>query len=234
MNRMYQSGAETAVPVVFPGNIVGCWRFLRVGSAVQARCLGKRTRKTLDMLTSIERVEDVDGAAEPTSPSDLPLTRYQAFYQLCYTRLEAYTRHHTAEVLRVVSFLIVGGLGAVVNLACVWALEHFTSIPGEACIVLATEVALLFNFLLNDRFTFHEMVDGRRPFWLRCVRFHGPAALGFVLTLVISDLAYRAGHLPLVVAQAIAILIVTVVNFVMHRLWTYRAAAQAPQKQLAS
>src|SRR5262245_30106849 len=115
------------------------------------------------MLSSIERVQDVDGAAEPTSLPDLPLTRYQAFYQFCYDHLEPYTRDRTAEVLRVVSFLIVGGLGAVVNLVCVWALSHFTPIPGDACIVLATEIALLFNFLLNDRFTFHEMVDGRRP-----------------------------------------------------------------------
>ncbi len=185
------------------------------------------------MLSSIERAQDVDDAAEAASLSDLPLTRYQAFYQFCYARLEVYTRSHTAEVLRMVSFLIVGGLGAVVNLVCVWGFSRFTALPYDAYIVLATEIALLFNFMLNDRFTFHEMVDGRRPFWLRCVRFHGPAALGFVLTLVISYLGYHAGHLSPVVAQAIAILIVTVVNFVMHRLWTYRAAAQAPQKQLA-
>ena len=154
----------------------------------------------------------------------------QAFYRYCSARLDPYTRGHTAEVMRVVSFLIVGGLGTLVNLACVWVFSRFTSLPYDVYIVLATEIALLCNFWLNDRFTFHSLVDSRRPFWLRCVRFHGPSALGFVLTLVISYLAHHAGHLPPVPAQAVAILIVTVVNFLMHRLWTYRAAAQAPQK----
>jgi dolichol-phosphate mannosyltransferase len=153
----------------------------------------------------------------------------QAFYRYCSARLDPYTRGHTAEVMRVVSFLIVGGLGTLVNLACVWVFSRYTSLPYDVYIVLATEIALLCNFWLNDRFTFHSLVDSRRPFWLRCVRFHGPSALGFVLTLIISYLAHHAGHLPPVLAQAVAILIVTVVNFLMHRLWTYRATTRAPQ-----
>src|SRR5579885_2127126 len=146
----------------------------------------------------------------------------QAFYRYCSARLDPYTRGHTAEVMRVVSFLIVGGLGTLVNLACVWVFSRYTSLPYDVYIVLATEIALLCNFWLNDRFTFHSLVDSRRPFWLRCVRFHGPSALGFVLTLVISYLAHHVGHLSPVPAHAVAILIVTIVNFLMHRLWTYR------------
>lgn len=135
--------------------------------------------------------------------------------------------------MQVVSFLIVGGLGALVNLACVWVFSRFTSLPYDIYIVLSTEIALLCNFALNDRFTFQSLVDGRRPFWLRCLRFHGPSALGFVLTLLISYAGYHAGHLSPVIAQAVAILIVTVVNFLMHRFWTYRASASFPQEQPA-
>jgi putative flippase GtrA len=181
------------------------------------------------MLSSLEPAQESAEAGELA----LPLSRYQAFTRLCVTRLDVYTRGHAAEVMRALSFLVVGGLGALVNLACVWVLSSFTRLPDAADIVLATEVALLFNFLLNDRFTFHSLVDSRRPFWLRCVRFHGPSALGFVLTLVISLLAHQVGHLSTVVAQAVAILIVTVVNFLMHRLWTYRAVATQAQGQPA-
>jgi putative flippase GtrA len=187
------------------------------------------TRKTLQMLSSIDRTQEVDDAAERSALPKESLTGYQAFYRFCATRLDPYTRGHTTEVMRVVSFLIVGGLGALVNLACVALLSRYTPLPDYIYIVLATEVALLFNFLLNDRFTFHSLADSRRPFWLRCVRFHGPSGLGFVLTLVISYLAHNAGHLSPVLAQAVAILIVTIVNFIMHRFWTYRPAA--PQEQ---
>ena len=184
------------------------------------------------MLSSIERVPEVSDRGEQSAHHDQPLTRYQAFYTLCASRLDPYTRGHTAEIMRVVSFLIVGGLGTLVNLACVWALG-FTSLPAEIDLVFATEIALLCNFLLNDRFTFHSLADSRRPFWLRCLRFHGPSALGFVLTLVISYTLLHAGHLKPVAAQAIAILVVTVVNFLMHRFWTYRAVATIPQEQPA-
>lgn len=162
------------------------------------------------------------------------VSRYQAFYRWCLARLDVYMRGHATEIIRLASFLIVGGIGTVVNLAAVWVFSRYTPLPYDAYIVIATEIALLCNFLLNDRFTFHSLVDSQRSFWLRCLRFHGPSALGFVLTLVISYLAYHAGHLPPVSAQAVAILIVTFVNFCMHRFWTYRASARVPQEQLAN
>ncbi len=186
------------------------------------------------MLSGLEPVQDVDDAMEPAATGlALPPPRYQAFYRFWFARLDVYTRGHAAEVMRLLSFLVVGGLGALVNLACVWVFSRATTLPYAVYIVLSTEIALLFNFLLNDRITFHSLVDSRRPFWLRCVRFHGPSALGFVLTLVISFVAHQAGHLSPLVAQGIAILIVTVVNFMMHRLWTYRAVASGPQGQPA-
>lgn len=149
-----------------------------------------------------------------------------SFSRSCYSRLDVYTRGHAAEIVRLVSFLIMGGLGALVNLGFVWIFSRYTTLPYDVYIVLATEISLICNFLLNDRFTFHSLIDSQRPFWLRCARFHGPSALGFVLTLVISYIAHHFGHLPPVSAQAVAILIVTMVNFVMHRLWTYRAVAR--------
>jgi putative flippase GtrA len=188
----------------------------------------------LKMVSRIERVQETDDAAEQPSLPDQPLTRYQAFYRRSSARLDVYTRGHATEIIRLASFLIVGGVGTVVNLVAVWVFSRYTSLPYDAYIVIATEIALLCNFLLNDRFTFHSLVDSQRPFWLRCLRFHGPSALGFVLTLVISYLAHHAGHLPPVSAQAVAILIVTVVNFCMHRFWTYRAVSQTPQEQPAN
>jgi putative flippase GtrA len=185
------------------------------------------------MLSSVERVQDGAEVVERPAHLDQSQARYQAFVRSCATRLDHYTRGHSAEVLRVVSFLVVGGLGALVNLGCVWVFSTFTPLPHEAYIVLATEIALLFNFALNDRFTFHTQIDSRRPYWLRCLRFHGPSALGFVLTLLISSLAYHYGHLSSLLAQAAAILIVTVVNFMMHRFWTYRPPARLPQEQPA-
>jgi putative flippase GtrA len=181
------------------------------------------------MLSSVERVSDVGEAAEQSPLSNHPMTRYQVFYTSCYSSLNALTRGHAAEVIRLASFLFVGGVATLVNLGLVWLFSRHTPLPYALYTILATEVSLLCNFSLNDRLTFRSLLDGRRSWWKRCVRFHGPATVGFLLTLFISDTAYYVGHLAPVFAQGLAILIVTFVNFFMHRLWTYRPSHQPLQ-----
>jgi len=153
------------------------------------------------------------------------------FYQRAYALVDAKTGGKAAEVQRLVTFLAVGGSASLLNLACVWSFDRLLHPTGGITVFLvlatATEISLLANFLLNDRFTFHTMVGKHRTFWQRGARFHGPAMVGFGLTLLISNLAHHLAHLTLTISQATAILIVTMVNFLMHRHWTYRAANPA-------
>jgi putative flippase GtrA len=93
--------------------------------------------------------------------------------------------------------------------------------------IVATEISLLYNFFLNDRYTFHSMLDASRTWLQRCIRFHGPASVGFVLTLLIFSFNHYVLEIRPVIAQAIAIAIVTAVNFVMHRFWTFRPKSTA-------
>jgi putative flippase GtrA len=86
---------------------------------------------------------------------------------------------------------------------------------------------LIYNFYLNDRFTFRSLIDSRRTWVQRLMRFHVPAMVGFVLTLAISSglwtfVRVNGDHFSPTLSQAIAIVFVTGVNFVMHRFWTYR------------
>ncbi len=180
------------------------------------------------MITDAERLQERDGA-DDRSLARKSTARYQALYRLWYVRLDYYTKGRAAEVVRFGSFLFFGGLAALVNLACVWLFSRYTTLPYDAYIVLATEISLLCNFVMNDRATFGTL--GRQRTWLmRCLRFHGPASVGFVLTLTIAYAAHHFGRLAPVSAQAVAIVIVTFVNFAMHRLWTYRSTPHAGQK----
>jgi len=145
-------------------------------------------------------------------------------------RLDTLTGGHAHEGLRVISFLFMGGLAALVNLLGTWFFARYTSLPHGVYTILATEISLLCSFVLNDRFTFRSLIDSRRPYWLRCIRFHGPAAVGFLFTLLVSDAGYYLAHLPSLIAQSVALILATVVNFVMHRFWTYRAAKVKPAR----
>ncbi len=180
------------------------------------------------MLSSVEPVERQEEAATLPQPSGNEAPS-QVFYSVGTAWLNRVSRGHAAEALRLGSFLLVGGLATLPNLACVWLFARYTPLPYDVYIVLATELSLLCNFALNDRLTFHAL-GRQRSWWVRCLRFHGPASVGFVLTLLLSSGAHHLAHLPPVLAQGVAIGIVTFVNFAMHRLWTYRAVSRGNQQ----
>src|SRR5579864_4351821 len=75
----------------------------------------------------------------------------------------------THEMLkRLFSFLLVGGFGAVVNLVCFSCAYYALGRPVNrllayaSAFVIATEVSILVNFMLNDRFTFRQLHDRGR------------------------------------------------------------------------
>lgn len=131
-------------------------------------------------------------------------------------------RLHERELFRVASFLVVGATVALFNLAEVFLLQHQHLLPYVAYVTLATEGSIFASFLLNDGLTFRALARGGRRWWLRCVRFHGASAVGAIFTIVLSTAIYHGLHLRPVVSQCIALAFATVVNFSMHRFWTYR------------
>jgi hypothetical protein len=61
---------------------------------------------------------------------------------------------------RLGKFLFVGGIGVGVNTAALFLLHQIAGLPVVAASALAVEVAILNNYLFNDRWTF-----GRRRPW---------------------------------------------------------------------
>ena len=158
------------------------------------------------------------------------------WYRRFYAWLDRISGHKAAKITQVLSFLVIGGSASLVNLGVIFAFDvldraHENDVVHHAIYAaIATEISLIYNFILNDRFTFHSMIDARRSWLQRCLRFHAPASVGFVLTLVLSSLFFiLTKSLPhhAVIAQAMAIVIVTAVNFLMHSLWTYRPTKAA-------
>jgi dolichol-phosphate mannosyltransferase len=129
---------------------------------------------------------------------------------------------------RLISFLIVGGLGALVNIVFFTLTYNRLERPFPglvaylAAFVLATEVSLLFNFALNDQITFRQLRDQKRSWRGRCARFHVTSIGGTLLTLAISFSLLHFMHLPALFAQAFALIIATAFNFAFHHLFTYR------------
>ena len=126
---------------------------------------------------------------------------------------------------RPLRFGVVGLSGIVVNSAILWALVrelHLAVLLGS---VLATEAAILSNFLLNDRWTFRGVSE--RSFTQRLLRFNGVALGGMAITAGILTALASYTHLHLLIANLLAVGAATGWNYVVNSRWTWRSQQPA-------
>jgi dolichol-phosphate mannosyltransferase len=123
-----------------------------------------------------------------------------------------------ANWIQLAKFGIVGASGYVVNLAVYTLLLKNASLHYLAAATVSFVVAASWNYWWNRHWTFREQ---RGSFTLQGARFFTVSALVYfanlgVLTLLVS---LGAGK---IIAQAIAIVVVTPLNFLGNKLWSFR------------
>ena len=123
---------------------------------------------------------------------------------------------------RLIRFGLVGVSGIAVNTAVLWLLVTGARLAVPLASVLATEVAIISNFLLNDRWTFRGAEQ--HGFWSRLLRFNGVALGGMLLTAVLLTLLTHYAGLPLLIANVLAVGGAMAWNYVINTRWTWRMA----------
>ena len=63
-------------------------------------------------------------------------------------------------------FAVIGGLGAIANVAIVWALTQL-GVDYIVAAIIAAEVTIIGNFLLQERFVFQDMQGQASGVWSR-------------------------------------------------------------------
>jgi len=105
---------------------------------------------------------------------------------------------------RFVRFGLVGASSIVINTAVLWALV--VGVPVLLGSVLAAEVAILSNSLINDRWTFRTSAGPHAwPQWL--LRFSVVVLGGIVITAALFSALTSYGHLSLLLSNLVAMLI---------------------------
>lgn len=120
--------------------------------------------------------------------------------------------------LQLVKFSVVGASGYLINLAVYTALLRgagFHYLGAAACSFL---VAVTNNYLLNRVWTFR---GDRGHIAYQGARFMVVALVALAANLLILDALVALG-LDKILAQAIAIVLVTPLNFVGNKLWSFR------------
>ncbi|WP_109209665.1 MULTISPECIES: glycosyltransferase family 2 protein [Microbacterium] len=121
-------------------------------------------------------------------------------------------------------FAVIGGLGAIANVAIVWALTQL-GVDYIIAAVIAAEATIIGNFLLQERFVFDDMRENASGVWLRFAKsftFNNAEAL---VRIPIVALMVSTGHISAVVATAITLVLAFFVRFLFHSLVVY-----APRK----
>jgi putative flippase GtrA len=117
-------------------------------------------------------------------------------------------------------FCVVGAVGYLVNLAVYDALlhEHAHYLVAATCSFL---VAVTSNYTWNRLWTFREH---RGHVGIQGMRFFLVSLVALGANLVVLHLLISYGNLGKLLAQAVAIVLVTPLNFVGNKLWSFRRA----------
>ena len=132
-------------------------------------------------------------------------------------RVDAALRHR-GNWEQLVKFCVVGASGYVVNLAVYTLLLRGLDFHYVPAAMGSFVVAVTNNYLWNRLWTFRRQ---RGHLVLQGLRFFVVSTLALGANLIVLHLLVTAG-LGEVIAQAIAIIVVTPVNFVGNKLWSFR------------
>lgn len=127
---------------------------------------------------------------------------------------------------RAVQFGVVGASGVVVNNVILFALVEKLHVNPVLAAVVATEGAILSNFLLNDHWTFRDLHGSRRRA-RRLASYNVLTLGGLVLSVaVLTVLHYRAG-IHYLVANLVGIAAGMAWNYGTNRYWTWSRLGRA-------
>lgn len=121
-------------------------------------------------------------------------------------------------------FAIIGGIGAIANIAIVGVLDQF-GVDYLIAAVIAAEATIIGNFLLLERFVFADMRGQASGVWVRFAKSFSFNNAEAVIRIPIVALMVETGHISVVVATAVTLVVAFVVRFVFHSLVVY-----APRK----
>ena len=122
-------------------------------------------------------------------------------------------------------FNLVGAMGVVVQLAALALLNRCA--PGHYLVAsaAAVELTLLHNFVWHMNYTWRDRRDGS-PVWQQLLRFHLSNGLVSLMgNLLLMHVLVQEAHLPVLVANGLAIVCCGVANFGLGDVWAFAARA---------
>ena len=128
-----------------------------------------------------------------------------------------------ANWIQLAKFCVVGGIGYIVNLAVYTALLKGADLHFALAATCSFVVAVTNNYIWNRVWTFHAQ---RGHVGWQGLRFLVVALFAYGVNLILLSALIGLG-VDKILSQAIAIVLVTPLNFVGNKLWSFRVHSQS-------
>jgi dolichol-phosphate mannosyltransferase len=124
--------------------------------------------------------------------------------------------------LRFISFALVGALGVLVNLLVLAVLRQATALNFEVEVAIATVIAMVFNFELNNAVTYRDQRLRGPRLWRGLLLFMVVCGVGAIANIGIAQTLF-AQHMRWTVAGGIGAVIGVVWNYAVSATLVWRA-----------
>jgi len=129
-----------------------------------------------------------------------------------------------SALVRWLKFNFVGGIGIGVQLAALFLLKTVFGFDYLFATAFAVEAAVVHNFIWHEQFTWSDRVQ---PAWrrslVRFARFNlTTGAVSIVGNLALMRVMVGEGHINYLVANAIAVALCSIANFLVSDGWVFR------------
>ena len=120
-----------------------------------------------------------------------------------------------------IGFCIVGGTGVFVNIGVYYVLSRFMAVPFEIASPIAIETSILWNFMLNNVWTFQNR-SVKSGLITRLAQFHTVSGLAGLLNYAVFLFLIHMFHVWDIYANLAGIFCGVIINYSMNSLWTWK------------
>ena len=122
---------------------------------------------------------------------------------------------------KLIKFCIVGGTGVIVNTGILALLKEIVHIDYRIASIFAIELAIVWNFFLNDAWTFKKSTNKSNTF-TKMMKFHGVSIVGAIINWGVLVLLTDLAHIFYIISNLIGIIVATAWNYIVNINYTWR------------
>lgn len=128
------------------------------------------------------------------------------------------------ETKRFLKFCLVGLSGVGVNLGLLWSLTELLGLFYLLSAVVSVEVSILSNFILNEFWTFSDIVNDRsaKPLLSRTIKFNAVSIAGMAINIAILGILTEFAGFYYIISELFAIGGATLWNYFANVAFTWR------------